>query len=160
MPSRRGLLRVGGTSVTTFLMVGCLGGPNDAGSQPTKSESTSTQTSEPSRTPEQTPTVTPSDTPTDPVMIRLANDRDTSVTVSAIVTSGSRTLLEVERELMGNSAVEVETGITSVGEYEARIELADGDTATATFSWNDYDIRTGSNIIVWIGDKIEIVKEV
>lgn len=160
MSSRRGLLRIGGPMVAAFFGAGCLSGPEDSPSQPTEGESTATRTVTPSTTPDRTPTVTNTDTPTDPVMVRLANDRDTSVTLTATVTSGNRTLLETERELMGNSAVEVETGIDSVGEYQVRIEIADGDTATATFSYNDYDVRTGSNIIVWIGEKIEIVMEV
>lgn len=83
-------------------------------------------------------------------MVALHNHRDAAVALSLRVTGGAETLLDTERDLEAGGYEAVPSSIRAVGEYELSVETNDGAAASRTYAIEEYDVRMGSNLVVWV----------
>lgn len=171
-PDRRDVLGLVVGTLPLAALPGCLSGTDDSDSSPTATDRPASATVSPTPTASDTPTAsttpdtltasTPTDTPSAAgrIMVALHNHRDAAVTLSLRVTGGAETLLETERALEAGGYEAVPSGIRAVGEYELRVETNDGVAASRTYAIGKYDVRTGSNLVVWVEpDDVELAIE-
>jgi hypothetical protein len=160
-PSRRDFLRSSRLALAGLVTSGCLEDADRVATTPTdattpRTDAPATATPEPpspTRSPEPT-AMTPTDTPTaeERIMVALHNERDTEVTVSVTVVAGSEQLTDAERTLPAGGYEAVFSGIRDEGEYDITVETADGLSESYEFTIEEWDVRMGSNVVVWLGD--------
>ena len=141
-------------------LAGCLADADGADSSPSATEPPASSTASPTTT-SRTPTATEASTPTTPtttpgdaerIMVALHNDRAASVTLAVTVTRDDETRLDAERALPSGGYEALFSGIREVGEYGLRVETDDGVAESWPVPVDDYDVRMGSNLVVWASD--------
>ncbi|MFC7098368.1 hypothetical protein [Halobaculum marinum] len=102
-------------------------------------------------TPASTTTVAtrrPTTTADDPIEVRVANDRATTVAVEVRVHHTDELLVDRTLSVAPGEYESVDSGIRRVGEYRLAVVL-DGERAVdRTLAVDGYDVRTGANVIV------------
>lgn len=141
--NRRALL----TGVALAL-AGCTTPDADDGDTP---QQTDTPTDEPTDTATDGGDVTPN--PEDPMLIRVDNSTDRERTVTLTLTRGDETVLTETVTLAPGGRTTVDPDITEQGDYELRAETADGATGRMPFDVGGYELRSGSNLDVDVGDE-------
>jgi len=114
-------------------------------------QQTDAPTDEPTATATDGGDVTPH--PEDPMLIRVSNGTDRERTVTLTLTRGDDTVLEETVTLAPGGRTTVDPDITEQGDYELRAETADGATGRMPFDVGGYELRSGSNLIVSVGDE-------
>jgi len=95
----------------------------------------------------------------DHLAIVVNNGRDATLDVTLTVTSDG------DRVYRGTVAVDagarrtVGPGIDRTGAYELTVALPDGTESVRPFDVEEYDRRTGANLIVEIGERIRVLME-
>lgn len=161
-PSRRDVLRTWVICLSTVAGTGCLSAiDHPASSTPSDETATVSPSSTPTQSPppdQTTPTGTPGDA--ERIVVGVHNERSTAVTLTVTATAGNGQLLDAELTVPGAGADSVFSEITESGQYDVAVEVDDGTTGSARFSIGEYDVRLGSNAVVWIrDDEVELAKE-
>jgi len=84
------------------------------------------------------------------IFVVLQNETPEQVTVAVTITRGDSVSFEDEATVNPGETQYVYPGITERGEYELTVSLPDRPVQTRPFDVEDYDLRMGSNIDVWI----------
>ncbi|SFR54537.1 hypothetical protein [Halogeometricum limi] len=145
--------------VTSLGLGGCLGGRGDAtatatgvASSATETDATATETPAPTDA-EPTATVAAAEREMDAV---LFNETDGERTVTLELTTAGETLLDTETTVPSGGHTDVPLGVETEGEYELAASVDTGLETTYRFGVDGYDLRTGSNVAVWIADELTV----
>ncbi|QGX94542.1 hypothetical protein EI982_06945 [Haloplanus rallus] len=133
-----------------LLPAGCLTAPDGGGDASTTPDG-STATPEGDRT---------SSTPdSDRIAIVVTNGRDATLDVTLTVTSDGDRVYRGTVAVGAGARRTVDPGIDRTGAYELTVALPDGSESVRPFDVEEYDRRTGANLIVEIGERIRILME-
>lgn len=142
---RRHFLRAGISSVATVVLSGCL---TSSGTNSSETETTSPTLSPTTRQPTTSGTTTPSDT----IDVDFHGRESTDVTVHYTITQDSTPISEGDVQVPAGEVVSRESGITEQGTYTLTVTVADREEKSAQFDIEGYDLRMGSDLIVWIDE--------
>jgi hypothetical protein len=130
-------------------VVGISGCTSEDGNSPTN---TTTEAPSPTETSTETQTTTvPSSDPAQDIWIVLENNTSEDVVVNLQI-SREDVILTDKVTIRSDGRSEVNSKITETGRY--RIEISVDNGIEEAYSWNveDYDLRTGSNMIISINE--------
>ena len=159
MDRREFLAAVGGC--LSFGAAGCLGDADTGNDGAGESPPEATGTAEPADGDEVTES-TAAGTPdyVGDIWIFLQNHTDVSKTVRLTVSATEETIREAERRIAPGAGSYVDPEIDEIGEYELLISVDGGPERSSPLRIEDYDIRMGSNVIVWIREEsFKLLKE-
>ena len=153
--SRREILRKGTVIPPLVGSGGCL---SSGEGNPTES---TTRTSTPSshRTESSAPTETDSDNsastavtpdPSDPIQLDCYNETDEEQTARYSIIRGSTSISEGDVHVPASGFASTELDIKRRGAYELTLSVKNIDAGTFPFDIGEYELRTGSNLVVWI----------
>ena len=80
-------------------------------------------------------------------------------TVTVTVARGGETISEETVSLDADERRELDPGIDTAGEYELTVSVEDGPDRTVSLPIDAFDVRQGSNVIVELGDDVEVLIE-
>lgn len=164
--SRREILRRGIVISSVVISGGWLlpseGNPTESTTQtPATTSSDQTESLAPTETElnnSSNTTVTPN--PTDPIELDCHNETDEEQTVQYSITRDSTTVSEGEVQVPARGFSSVQLDIKRMGEYELNVTVNNIDEVIYPFDIEEYDLRMGSNLVVWIyEEKIEVGME-
>ena len=139
--SRREVLRNGLLSAVSITLGGCasLSGssPNGTDTSPT----TATPTSE-----------NPSAASPEDILILLDNGTSAEITVHVTITEQGSILTEKELQVSSGGFAQVNSKIEDLGNYELAVDVDGREKQTYSFDIGEYNLRTGSNVWVWIAE--------
>ncbi|WP_226021911.1 hypothetical protein [Halomicrobium salinisoli] len=110
---------------------------------------------QPDQSDNSTPTVTEAtDTPdsSEDIFVSLQNETTEPVTAAVTITTNNSVFLEEEVSAGPSGINQLYSGITEQGDYELVVSIDDQREAEFSFGIGEYDLRMGSNLIVWIRD--------
>jgi hypothetical protein len=83
----------------------------------------------------------------------------TARTTTVTVTRGGERMAHGAVDVPPGGRETVDSGIDRPGAYAFHVDVADGPDLSRTLSIEDYDLRTGANVVVTLGDVVEILIE-
>jgi len=92
-------------------------------------------------------------TDVDGVLIRVVNATDAELSVTLTVTRGGATRVERSVTLAPDERTYVDPAIDETGDYELAVGTDGGREKSRPFVVDDYDLRTGANLVVEITDE-------
>lgn len=87
----------------------------------------------------------------DRMAVVVDNGRDSVVTVEVAIRRGDETVRETRLSVPVDERRSVAAGIERVGDYDLVARVVDGPTETFPFDVGEYELRSGSNIVVAVG---------
>nr|WP_233340595.1 hypothetical protein [Haloprofundus sp. MHR1] len=112
-------------------------------------ESTETETQTAPKSPTQTEK-TATAAMSDPIELDVHNETEEPKLCQYSIRQGSDTILDGEIEVPASDFTPVDTGIEETGEYELNVAVDDIGQNSYPFSVGNYDLRMGSNLVIWI----------
>jgi hypothetical protein len=160
---RRALLAILGS-----VSAGCLSSPRGNGPETTTHTATNSSTST-EQTNSATSATQSSETttkeavtpnPSDPIQLDCYNETDEEQSCTYSIVRNENTISDGKLEIPARDFASIDTAIEHVGEYELNISVDDIGEEAYRFNVEDYDLRMGSNLVVWIyQDGIQIGME-
>lgn len=93
-------------------------------------------------------------------MVDVHNERSTAVSLTVTVTAEIGQLLDADLTVPEAGFESVFSKINETGQYDVTVEVDDDTTGSASFSIEEYDVRMGSNVVVWVrDDEVELAIE-
>lgn len=163
--SRREILRRGVVISSVVISGGCLlpseGNPTESTTQTPATSSDQTESLAPTETePNNSSNTTVTPNPTDPIKLDCYNETDEEQTVQYSITRDSTTVSEGEVQVPARDFSSVQSDIKMMGEYELNVTVNTIDEVIYPFDIEEYDLRMGSNLVVWVYvEKIEVGME-
>ena len=152
--TRRSFLGSGGASVFAVL-AGCIG-ETTSPEAPTESPVDTPRSATPTEPEPNNSNTTVTSNPTDPIEVEYVNETDAEQLVQYSITRDSTTVSEGELTVPSGDVSSVHSDIKRMGEYELHVSVETLDEVTYPFDIEEYDLRMGSNLVVWMyEDKIE-----
>ena len=147
---RREFLAVVGGCLSIGL-AGCLGGAGTRNDGAGESRAEATGTDEPTDG-DGTTDSTAAGTPdyVGDIWLGLENYTNATATVRVSVAKGGEPIVEAERRVEPGESEYVDPGIDEIGEYEVVFSVDGGPEQSSPVTIEDYTIRTGSNLFIWI----------